>query len=204
MARSRRASAKTQLAYFLHRFLSRAVGHLSLAHTMYITGAWTCPRTQPDSGHWRRIAVQHRARPWAYAIAKFSPCHWHPYCLADGEEDWDSFYVNFFADRDVFMRFRGGGVGHLGTHYLDSRLKRHNNESGYEEQHEATVDDMYEDSNSHPHEEWGNDIEEDSGTHEERTSWRKPINEEDEDVDEDEDTDNEQEVGQHGQRARPR
>ncbi|KAF8496015.1 hypothetical protein F5888DRAFT_1907611 [Russula emetica] len=132
------------------------------------------------------------------------------YCLADGEEDWDSFYVNFFADRDVFMRFRGGGVGHLGTHYLDSRLKKHNHESGYEEQHEATVDDMFEDSNSHPHEEWGNGIEEDSGTHEERTSWRKPINEEDKedededkDVDEDEDTDNEQEVGQHGQRARP-
>jgi hypothetical protein len=30
----------------------------------------------PDSGHRRRIAVQHRARPWAYATVKFSPGHW--------------------------------------------------------------------------------------------------------------------------------
>ncbi|KIL64549.1 hypothetical protein M378DRAFT_39294, partial [Amanita muscaria Koide BX008] len=28
------------------------------------------------------------------------------------DEDWDMFYVNIFVDRDMFMRFRGGGVGH--------------------------------------------------------------------------------------------
>ncbi|KIL54987.1 hypothetical protein M378DRAFT_134292 [Amanita muscaria Koide BX008] len=27
-------------------------------------------------------------------------------------EDWDMFYVNIFVDRDMFMRYRGGGVGH--------------------------------------------------------------------------------------------
>ncbi|KAK7444353.1 hypothetical protein VKT23_015366 [Stygiomarasmius scandens] len=31
------------------------------------------------------------------------------------EEDWRYYYVNVFADRDLFMRFRGGGVGHLAT-----------------------------------------------------------------------------------------
>ncbi|PFH46468.1 hypothetical protein AMATHDRAFT_154838, partial [Amanita thiersii Skay4041] len=27
-------------------------------------------------------------------------------------EDWRYFYVNIFIDRDMLMRFRGGGVGH--------------------------------------------------------------------------------------------
>ncbi|THG97864.1 hypothetical protein EW145_g7528 [Phellinidium pouzarii] len=27
--------------------------------------------------------------------------------------DWESFYVNKFADRDLFMHHRGGGVGHM-------------------------------------------------------------------------------------------
>jgi len=95
------------------------------------------------------------------------------YYLADGEEDWDSFYVNLFADRDMFIRFRGGGVGHLGTRYLDSRLKVDNHESADEQQ-----DD--EENNSYPHEEWGNGAEEESGTrHEEYTGRKEPSNEED-------------------------
>ncbi|KAJ3531672.1 hypothetical protein NM688_g7542 [Phlebia brevispora] len=31
---------------------------------------------------------------------------------SDGDEDWQYFYVNIFVDRDMFMRFRGGGIGH--------------------------------------------------------------------------------------------
>ncbi|THU90531.1 hypothetical protein K435DRAFT_864214 [Dendrothele bispora CBS 962.96] len=31
------------------------------------------------------------------------------------QEDWVYYYVNIFADRDIFMRFRGGGVGHVST-----------------------------------------------------------------------------------------
>ncbi|KAJ6544942.1 hypothetical protein B0H10DRAFT_1658457, partial [Mycena sp. CBHHK59/15] len=27
-------------------------------------------------------------------------------------DDWKYHYVNFFADRDMFMRYLGGGVGH--------------------------------------------------------------------------------------------
>ncbi|KAG2055704.1 hypothetical protein BDR06DRAFT_881525 [Suillus hirtellus] len=30
----------------------------------------------------------------------------------EGDEDWLYFYVNMFVDRDMFMRFHGGGVGH--------------------------------------------------------------------------------------------
>ncbi|KAK7440945.1 hypothetical protein VKT23_016721 [Stygiomarasmius scandens] len=30
-------------------------------------------------------------------------------------EDWVYYYVNIFADRDLFMCFRGGGVGHVAT-----------------------------------------------------------------------------------------
>ncbi|KIJ40744.1 hypothetical protein M422DRAFT_84985, partial [Sphaerobolus stellatus SS14] len=30
----------------------------------------------------------------------------------DAKEDWAYFYVNRFVDRDMYMRFNGGGVGH--------------------------------------------------------------------------------------------
>ena len=32
-----------------------------------------------------------------------------------------------FVDRDMLMRFRGGGVGHIGTRHLDLRMKDDNN-----------------------------------------------------------------------------
>ncbi|GBE82229.1 hypothetical protein SCP_0406120 [Sparassis crispa] len=33
----------------------------------------------------------------------------------DNDEDWLFYYVNMFFDRDMFMRYLGGGVGHKGT-----------------------------------------------------------------------------------------
>ncbi|KAJ4486113.1 hypothetical protein J3R30DRAFT_3444139 [Lentinula aciculospora] len=30
-------------------------------------------------------------------------------------DDWGSFYVNIFVDRDMFMRHAGGGAGHAGS-----------------------------------------------------------------------------------------
>ncbi|KAJ7712350.1 hypothetical protein DFH07DRAFT_683203, partial [Mycena maculata] len=30
----------------------------------------------------------------------------------DDDEDWRYYYVNLFVDRDMFMRYVGGGVGH--------------------------------------------------------------------------------------------
>ncbi|KAG1811133.1 uncharacterized protein BJ212DRAFT_1579186 [Suillus subaureus] len=35
--------------------------------------------------------------------------------LHENNEDWRFYYVNMFVDRDMFMRFRGGGVGHKST-----------------------------------------------------------------------------------------
>lgn len=34
---------------------------------------------------------------------------------SDNDEDWTYFYLNIFVDRDMLMRFRGGGVGHRTT-----------------------------------------------------------------------------------------
>ncbi|KAF8958621.1 hypothetical protein BDZ97DRAFT_1668206, partial [Flammula alnicola] len=35
-------------------------------------------------------------------------------CLNPGDvDDWVNFYVNIFVDRDMFMRYFGGGIGHL-------------------------------------------------------------------------------------------
>ncbi|THH16591.1 hypothetical protein EUX98_g9280 [Antrodiella citrinella] len=33
----------------------------------------------------------------------------------ENDEDWQCYYVGIFVDRDMFMRFRGGGVGHRST-----------------------------------------------------------------------------------------
>ncbi|KAJ3557384.1 hypothetical protein NP233_g11755 [Leucocoprinus birnbaumii] len=35
----------------------------------------------------------------------------------DGDEDYVCYYVNMFPDRDIVMRFRGGGVGHKSTRH---------------------------------------------------------------------------------------
>ncbi|KAG1734017.1 hypothetical protein EDD22DRAFT_766153, partial [Suillus occidentalis] len=33
-------------------------------------------------------------------------------CKADLGKDWLYFYVNMFVDRDMFMHYQGGGIGH--------------------------------------------------------------------------------------------
>jgi hypothetical protein len=39
----------------------------------------------------------------------------------------------------MFMRFRGGGVGHIETRHLDLKLKGDSHKSGDEQQDEATI-----------------------------------------------------------------
>ncbi|KAK1222143.1 hypothetical protein PQX77_015024 [Marasmius sp. AFHP31] len=39
------------------------------------------------------------------------------------EEDWRFFYVNMFPDTDMFMRYRGGGIGHIEFHEFLRRLE---------------------------------------------------------------------------------
>ncbi|KIK75878.1 hypothetical protein PAXRUDRAFT_18604 [Paxillus rubicundulus Ve08.2h10] len=50
----------------------------------------------------------------------------------DGEQwdaDWKYYYINMFVDRDMFMRFRGGGVGHKATRDWDDILQSKNGDS---------------------------------------------------------------------------
>ena len=77
----------------------------------------------------------------------------------------------------MFMQFRGGGVGHLGTRHVDSRLKGDNYKLGDEQQ----------DNDSYLHEELGSGTQEDLEMHEEETGQRENTNEQDEDEDECED-----------------
>ena len=100
-----------------------------------------------------------------------------------------------FVDHDMFMRFRGGGVGHIGTRHLDMRMKDDNNDSSHEQQDdlEEIIADLYEDSDSYLQEERGDGVEEDNGRHEEHISRRKPSNEETEDEDDKDEDENESE-----------
>src|SRR6267154_1618936 len=66
------------------------------------------------------------------------------------------------------MQFRGGGVSHIGTCYIDLRMRDDNNRFNAEQQDE---------SNSYLQEEWNNSIEEESGAHVECTSRTEPGNE---------------------------
>src|SRR6267154_2038938 len=84
----------------------------------------------------------------------------------------------------MFMRFRGGGIGHIGTCSIDSRMRDDNNRFDAKQQDE---------SDSYLQEEWDNSIEEESGAHVECTSHTEPGNEDtDEEQDEEQDTDEEQ------------
>ena len=92
----------------------------------------------------------------------------------------------------MFMRFWGGGVGHLGTHHLDSRLKGDNHKSDDGQQKEARVGGMYENGN-HLSEEQNDGMERDEeggeGGEGERTSSREANDNKGDEEDEDEDED---------------
>ena len=90
-----------------------------------------------------------------------------------------------FVDRDTFMRFRGGGVGHIVTRSLDLRMED-GDKLNDEQEGEETLGDVYGDVDYEP--EKG-----DSGTHEAQADRRDLVNEDDEE-DADESTDEEQEM----------
>lgn len=86
----------------------------------------------------------------------------------------------------MFMRFRGGGVGHIETRHLDLRLKE-------DKQDEATIAGIQEDSDSYLDEEQGDRVEEDLGEPEERTGRIGAVNDEDQCEDEDDEDQGEDE-----------
>ncbi|KAJ3494201.1 hypothetical protein NLJ89_g10856 [Agrocybe chaxingu] len=44
--------------------------------------------------------------------------------VTDPIEDWQLYYVSIFSDRDLMMRFRGGGVGHNSTRHATDFFKK--------------------------------------------------------------------------------
>jgi hypothetical protein len=105
----------------------------------------------------------------------------------------------------MFMRYRGGGVGHLGTRDLDSRLKGDIHELACEEQDEVSevIAGLSENGNSESfpaRDRWEAPV-----THEERASQREPSNDNGKEVetkgdsdDEDEDEDNDEDEDGYG------
>ncbi|KAF8551580.1 hypothetical protein OG21DRAFT_1374859, partial [Imleria badia] len=48
--------------------------------------------------------------------------------IENDNKDWCLFDVNIFADRDMFMRFRGSGIGHVASRHWDMFLHADGNE----------------------------------------------------------------------------
>ncbi|KAG2078852.1 hypothetical protein BDR04DRAFT_1165576, partial [Suillus decipiens] len=89
---------------------------------------------------------------------------------ADLDQDWLYFYVNIFVDRDIFMRYRGGGVGHKisrewdkflqsdGAQVMDEEDEEQEEEDGEEGEGESEGEDEIEDEDDE-----GQDEDEDEG-----------------------------------------
>ncbi|KAH7909388.1 hypothetical protein BJ138DRAFT_1102735 [Hygrophoropsis aurantiaca] len=75
------------------------------------------------------------------AFAYDRTANYIPSSIAQREEgevdDWLYHYVNIFVDRDMFMRYRGGGIGHKATRHWDRSLQK--------DQHLPTKDDPHPD-----------------------------------------------------------
>ncbi|KAH7921017.1 hypothetical protein BV22DRAFT_1107414 [Leucogyrophana mollusca] len=90
------------------------------------------------------------------------------------DADWSCFYVNMFVDRDMFMRFRGGGIGHKATRGWDDFLQ---NDGGTKQEQEDDV--------VLPQADGGNDVEDE----EDELEGQEGEREEDDDGGGDEDND---------------
>ncbi len=106
----------------------------------------------------------------------------------------------------MFMWFQGGGVGHLGTHCLDSRLKKDNHTLRDEQQDKEVIDGIHNSEDDSDHcmdkeqgngmdKEQGNSIEEDPEMYEEHTGCREHSNKEGEEEDKDKDKDKDKDTG---------
>ncbi|KAL5537155.1 hypothetical protein ACEPAF_978 [Sanghuangporus sanghuang] len=78
-----------------------------------------------------------------------------PKCIVPSKSketnDYLVYYVNIFVDRDMFMRYRGGGIGHLVSRHLDRELLKEiekeiefNEGDGDVEMEEETTEDQSE------------------------------------------------------------
>ncbi|KAF9644427.1 hypothetical protein BDM02DRAFT_3190600 [Thelephora ganbajun] len=49
-------------------------------------------------------------------------CHEGSHAVRFLKDNWNYYYVNIFVDRDMFMRYQGGGVGHLYMRAIEAWL----------------------------------------------------------------------------------
>ncbi|KAI0063164.1 hypothetical protein BV25DRAFT_453896, partial [Artomyces pyxidatus] len=103
----------------------------------------------------------------------------------ENDEDYEKFYVGMFVDRDMFMRYRGGGVGHRGTRFCNTALLR--------DQHVVLADESDSDGGDESEEE---DAEEDEEGEEE--GEEDGDNEGDNEGEEEGDNEGEEEAPAHG------
>lgn len=98
------------------------------------------------------------------------------------EDDWMNFYVNIFVDRDMFIRYLGGGIGHL-----QQFPSAHDNNEGTRnsEDVEVEVDDFITEGNNN------SDKGEESGDGDSGSEGSSEDDIDDEDREEDEATDDE-------------
>jgi hypothetical protein len=121
----------------------------------------------------------------------------------DLDMDWHYYYVNMyvlifkknyishcstyrFVDRDIFMRFRGGGIGHKAMQEWDKFLQGGETESGAQEDSEMWGDesDLEDEGDMEDLEEEGTD-EDEEGTDEDEEGSDADVGQDDDDDDED-------------------
>lgn len=58
----------------------------------------------------------------------------NPASVWDPKNDWEAYYINQFVDRDMFMRYRGGGVGHKYMRDIEDKYENMSRERSHGEQ----------------------------------------------------------------------
>ncbi|KAF9783930.1 hypothetical protein BJ322DRAFT_1109780 [Thelephora terrestris] len=68
------------------------------------------------------LRATHIIPAFEYDLADPQPCPEGSHAVRFLEDDWNYYHVNIFVDRDMFMRYRGGGVGHLYMRAIEAWL----------------------------------------------------------------------------------
>ncbi|GBE77722.1 hypothetical protein SCP_0106040 [Sparassis crispa] len=111
---------------------------------------------------------------------------------SEQNEDWKYHYVNIFVDRDMFMRYLGGGVGHKGAGASQYRMHKENEHCNGQDRGDEDGESQGEYANE---EEEGDKVDVDDED-EEDTDGENDDGKEEEEEEEDDDDDDDNEVGE--------
>ncbi|KAF8193727.1 hypothetical protein BJ912DRAFT_901526 [Pholiota molesta] len=59
----------------------------------------------------------------------------------EGDYDYNFYYINYFVDRDMFMRYRGGGVGHHSTRNATDSFRQDRHHSDFDKARKGVASD---------------------------------------------------------------